>query len=125
MNSSKEIIEEKMAILNAENALAESMNVRASSARAYVLNGDEHYKDLYYEYTKQAEENIEIIKNTAHFNLIENATFTSQNWHKFIEERVFAEYDAGKIEDARFNITMSDSDVEGIRSQFESVAQQT
>ena len=125
MNSSKEIIEEKLVILNAENALAESINVRASAARAYVLKGDESYKDMYYEYSKQADESMAIIENTAHSGLLQNANFTAVNWNKFIEEQVFAEYDAGNIEDARFNITMRDSDVEAIRSQFEAVAQQT
>ena len=125
MNSSKEIIEEKLVLLNAENALAESINVRASAARAYVLKGDESYKDMYYEYSTQTNESMEIIKNSAHFGLIQNAAFTAENWHKFIEERVFAEFDAGNIEDARFNITMRDSDVEAIRGQFEAVAQQT
>ncbi|WP_404427910.1 methyl-accepting chemotaxis protein [Ureibacillus chungkukjangi] len=125
MNSSKEIIEEKLVILNAENALAESINVRASAARAYVLKGDESYKDMYYEYSKQADESMAIIEKSEHFGLLQNANFTATNWSKFIEERVFAEYDAGNIEDARFNITMRDSDVESIRSQFEAVAQQT
>ncbi|QCR32249.1 methyl-accepting chemotaxis protein [Lysinibacillus sp. SGAir0095] len=125
MNSSKEIIEEKLVLLNAENALAESINVRASAARAYVLKGDESYKDMYYEYSTQTNESMDIIKNSAHFGLIQNAAFTAENWHKFIEERVFAEFDAGNIEDARFNITMRDSDVEAIRGQFEAVAQQT
>ncbi|MCM3387170.1 methyl-accepting chemotaxis protein [Ureibacillus chungkukjangi] len=125
MNSSKEIIEEKLVILNAENALAESINVRASAARAYVLKGDEAYKDMYYEYSKQADESMAIIEKSGHFGLLQNANFTAANWSKFIEERVFAEYDAGNIEDARFNITMRDSDVESIRSQFEAVAQQT
>lgn len=125
MNSSKEIIEEKLVILNAENALAESINVRASAARAYVLKGDEAYKDMYYEYSKQADESMAIIEKSEHFGLLQNANFTAANWDKFIEERVFAEYDAGNIEDARFNITMRDSDVESIRSQFEAVAQQT
>jgi len=125
MNSSKEIIDEKLVILNAENALAESINVRASAARAYVLKGDESYKELFYEYSGQADESIEIIKNTEHFTLVQNAIFTAANWNKFIEEQVFAVYDAGNIEDAMFNITMRDSDVEAIRSQFEAVAQQT
>ena len=125
MNSSKEIIEEKLVILNAENALAESINVRASAARAYVLKGDESYKDMYYEYRNQADESMAIIEKTEHFGLLQNANFTATNWDKFIEERVFAEYDAGNIEDARFNITMRDSDVESIRSQFEAVAEQT
>ena len=125
IQSTEEIIDEKLILLNAENELSESMNVRLAAARGYVISGDPKLKEQFYKYEKQAAENIEIIGDSIHYSLIQNSVFAATNWTKHVEEKVFALYDAGKIEDAQWNLSFKNSDAESIRNQFESVAQQT
>ena len=125
IQSTEEIIDEKLILLDAENKLSESMNVRLAAARGYVISGDPKLKEQFYEYGKQAEESLTIIENSIHYILVQNSVFAATSWTKHVEEQVFAVYEAGNIEDAQFNLSFKNSDAESIRNQFESVAEQT
>ncbi|SOC14932.1 methyl-accepting chemotaxis protein [Ureibacillus xyleni] len=112
--NTEKIMLEQLPILNAENALVESINGGLAAARGFVLTGDHTYKELFNQYEVQSMDNIEIIKGAENYNTIEATLTDALAWSTTVKKEVFEVYDNGSPELAIKNLTAVDSDVETI-----------
>ncbi|MCT2535958.1 methyl-accepting chemotaxis protein [Aquibacillus koreensis] len=103
-NESKDIAEFQLPLLIADEALAFNISERIGLTRAYVLNGNEEYKQQFEQLTEESE----VLQQEA-LGLSDSEVFTelvgkSDSWEQAVYQFVFNEYDAGNIEVAQQNL---------------------
>lgn len=93
-----QIEETEVPTLIAYEKLAFNISQRIALARAYVMYGEQEYKDDFYKYTEQSKKiQDELLSKIDDSNL---ATYVqmSTRWREMIEEKVFANYENGNLE---------------------------
>lgn len=118
----KNIVENELPMLIANEQLALSMANRISTARGYVLFGGD-FKDRFNDYTEIGILNGDIIRGihaSDEFNKLMEQTI---EWRELIATDVFDEYDKGNKELALENLAASDDTVREIMAGYEQLAE--
>ncbi|RSL30811.1 methyl-accepting chemotaxis protein [Salibacterium salarium] len=96
MNSEIEtVVEEDMETISAFEDLAYNIAERQSLANAYVLTGNNQYKEEFATYTENSSEIEENLLSYVDDQRLNDIVNTSVDWRVQVEEDVFAEYDEG------------------------------
>lgn len=94
------MMNEQVELLVNDDKLNFNMAERVSLARAYLIFGDQKYKDQFQEVTKssvQVQENVmRISKSEKAADLIQK----SKEWRQMVEEQIFTTYESGKKQQA-------------------------
>lgn len=122
MTDTKHLIEEDLIVLNAEQSLAQSINVRLAAARGYVLTGDQTHKEIFAAYSESAYNTQLDLQQYNGFKDVEEAVNRASTWHTYIQENVINVYDTNNIELATQNLTSMDMEAQAIQQLFEAAA---
>ena len=117
----RNIVEQELPLLIANQEMARTISNRISTARGYVLFGGD-YKDRFNEYTEQGKQHeaaIREIRDSEEFDALINKTV---EWRKYVSSEVFEEYDKGNIELARENLAKKDPIVRELMAGYEELA---
>lgn len=123
LSLSKEITNEELPLLLASEKLAASIDVRSSSAKGYVMTGNQEYKDTFDEYIKIAEENLKIMKALYNSKELDSLVEKATNWRDFVKTEVFQEFDKGNVERAIANLNQAEGDALEIRTGYQKLAE--
>lgn len=124
LSLSKEITNEELPLLVASEKLAASIDVGSSSAKSYVMTGNQQYKDRFDEYIEMAEENSEIMKAFLNSKELESLVEKATDWREFVKIEVFQEFDKGNVELAIANLSKAEDDVLEIRTGYQKLAEE-
>lgn len=98
---SQDIIERELPLLIQDEKLLYNLAQRTAFVRAYILYGDESYKERFFQYTEESqviqEELLALSDSDKAKELIEK----SVDWRTMIVERVFIQYEKGNEERAK------------------------
>lgn len=120
----KNIVNEELPLLIANQQLALTMANRVATARGYVLYGDD-YKERFHEYTEQGKYYEDIVREihaTEEFDRLIEQTVA---WRMMIDTEVFAEYDKGNREIAYENLGKSAEMVRELVAGYEKMAEES
>ncbi|MEO4052837.1 methyl-accepting chemotaxis protein [Solibacillus sp. CAU 1738] len=118
-NSTKEIINNEVQLLTAEQSIAQLMTTSLASVRGYVLTGETKHKDIFNLGFNESEPLKEIILAKEESNDLENLFAETDEWRSSIENQVFAVYDRGNIEQAKANLQEMDKIAQAILEDFQ------
>ncbi len=118
----RNIVENELPLLIANEQLARSMANRISTARGYILYGGD-FKERFEEYTEIGKQNEEIVSNIRSSAEFEKLVEQTVAWRQYITTEVFAEYDKGNEELAFANLAASAEDVRNIMAGYEQLAE--
>ncbi len=103
-NDARNIINEQLPLLMIEEELAFNIAEQIAVTRAYVLYGDQQYRNKFDEYTEKSEilqEQLLVLQeNDSNTMLVEN----TMNWRALSITEVFQVYDTGNIAQAQQNL---------------------
>ncbi len=91
------IVEEDLPLLMANERLAYNMAERIAASRAYILYGDEVYKEDFERITEESIEHQEYLLSNSDFPQMEYLVERSMEWRAIVED-IFIDYDNGNIE---------------------------
>jgi methyl-accepting chemotaxis protein len=94
----KNIVNDQLPLLIADEKLTFNIAQRIALARAYVLYGDESYKEEFHQYTEDSKAIQEQVLELSDSERAKVLISTSIHWREIIENHVFAEYDRGNKE---------------------------
>ena len=100
----KQIIDEELPLLIADESISITMYDRIAAARGYIISGDPQFKEQFDAATKEAQMYQEQIQNIAPSQELEEIIRNTAEWRTYILDEVFAQYDAGHKELATENI---------------------
>lgn len=120
----RNIMEEELPVLIANEQLALSMANRIGAARGYILYGGD-LKERFEEYTEIAQENEEIIQRLRPSVELEELIERTVAWRHYVVSEVFTEYDAGNEELAMTNLAKETQEVRDIMAGYEQLAEKS
>ncbi|MFK4996624.1 hypothetical protein ACI2OX_01005 [Bacillus sp. N9] len=91
------ILNKELPLLLATDGLSNTMANRLSTARGYVLYGGD-YKERFNEYTAEAREYENIVKEIGVSKEFDQLLQKTINWREMIYKDVFNQYDKGNVE---------------------------
>src|SRR5699024_8099078 len=91
----EQIKETELPLLIADEKLALTMLDRVSSARAYILSGDEVYKDIFIAAEEESEIYEEFILEKAYTEDMAQLIEDTDEWEQYIYSDVFKPFEAG------------------------------
>ncbi|MFC4321821.1 methyl-accepting chemotaxis protein [Litchfieldia salsa] len=100
-HSSKEMIEEELPLLIADEKLAFNIAQRIALVRGYYIFGDQSYKQDFNKYTEDSKKIQDEILQLNASPEVKELIDKSIQWGKLIEEKVFVAYDNGNQEEAK------------------------
>lgn len=124
MKSNKEaknIVENELPLLIANEQMALTMANRISTARGYVLFGGD-YRDRFNAYTEQGKQYEEVIRSIHNSKAFDQLIEETVAWRTMIDTTVFDEYDKGNKEVALRNLDASAVKVRQIMADYEEMA---
>ncbi|KOS68736.1 chemotaxis protein [Lysinibacillus contaminans] len=123
ISTSKDIVEQELQLLSANEKLASAISVRTTAAKSYVLTGEEKHKDEFHKYTEIAEENNAILSKLSNNEKLAIIVEKAREWREFVQTDVFDEYDKGNVELAIQNLNSMDDLAAEVREGYEGLAQ--
>lgn len=114
----RNIVENELPLLMANERMASTMANRISAARAYVLYGGE-YKERFDEYTEEGRFNEAIVRSITTSEKFDELINNTVEWRQYVSKEVFEEYEKGNVELARQNLAKTDADVREITIGYE------
>ncbi|MBS4210622.1 methyl-accepting chemotaxis protein [Bacillus sp. FJAT-50079] len=112
----------ELPLLIATEGLSYTMANRISTARGYVLYGGE-YKERFDEYTAQAKEYEDIVKEVGVTGEFEELLQKTIKWRESIYKDVFNQYDKGNVELAQQNLEDAAEVVRELMASYDQLAQ--
>lgn len=116
------ILEKELPLLIADEQLVASMYDGMGAARGYVLTGNPFYKELFENGKQKMLANQEFVATFNSDVEFQQLIEETAEWHNFIEEEVFSEYDKGDVELARDNVIEADNNVGPLVGKYEQLA---
>ncbi|MFZ4450403.1 methyl-accepting chemotaxis protein [Salibacterium aidingense] len=89
------VIEDDMKKIQAYENLAYNLSERQSAANAYVLSGNDTYKETFNDLTEKSAQLQEEIQSYVEQRRLDDIIAASVDWRTRIQEEVFSEYDEG------------------------------
>lgn len=120
----RNIVENELPLLMANERMASTMANRISAARAYVLYGGE-YKERFDEYTEEGRFNEAIVRSITTSEKFDELINNTVEWRQYVSKEVFEEYEKGNVELARQNLAKTDADVREITIGYEELASES
>lgn len=117
--NTQDIIEKEIVVLEQGEAFKFLISQRIAVARAYLLTGDEAFKDLFTEFTKESEATKEEILAIENSKEVISFFEANDQWAELMETEVMDAYQAGNEEEALLAMTAADPI---IREQIEAVS---
>ena len=128
----KDMVNKDLELLIANQKLASSMSNRVGSARGYAADGDQSYKDLFFNETEQMEEYEKKITDLGSSEEFTDILNQLKEWEEYVTAEVFDAYDKGEEELANENLAKVAStakdlavDLDGLASDREKVINQS
>lgn len=117
-NATKDIVNEELPLLIADEKIAFNTAQRMSSALSYILSGDSVYKEEFNQYTEESIEYEQMILEKNKSEEVRQLINETAQWREMIENEVFAVYEQGNRDLALRNlrekiVPMSDDLVQG------------
>lgn len=122
MSETQQMIEADLIVLNAEQSLAQSINVRLAAARGYVLTGDSTHKELFIGDSESAYSTQLKLQQYEEYKDLEVAIARTIEWGTYVQNNVIDVYDAGDTERAIRNLTSTDEEATAIQHLYETAA---
>ncbi|RDW16054.1 methyl-accepting chemotaxis protein [Oceanobacillus arenosus] len=119
-----DIVNKQVQMLIADEQLVTSISDRVSTARAFVLSGDEEFIDKFNQYTEDGisyEEKVRSIGGSERFDELIKKTV---EWRANIGEKVFDEYKRGNVELAKQNLQELNQEADDLRAGYTELAQE-
>ncbi|MCK1991977.1 methyl-accepting chemotaxis protein [Peribacillus muralis] len=98
---SQDIMEKELPLLIKNEKLLYNLAQRTAFARAYILYGDESYKDKFLQYTEDSKDIQEDLLSSSNSEKTKELIEKSVDWRTMIVERVFTQYEKGNEERAK------------------------
>ncbi|MFD9625193.1 methyl-accepting chemotaxis protein [Peribacillus muralis] len=98
---SQDIMEKELPLLIKNEKLLYNLAQRTAFARAYILYGDESYKDKFLQYTEDSKDIQEDLLSSKNSEKTKDLIEKSVDWRTMIVERVFTQYEKGNEERAK------------------------
>ncbi|WP_117169987.1 methyl-accepting chemotaxis protein [Paraliobacillus sediminis] len=96
----EDITDYQLPLLIADEELKYSIVERIGLARAYILFGDERYKELFNGYTETSIALEEEVLSYSDSEELKQLITDSQEWQKSVEKNIFDAYDQGNVAEA-------------------------
>lgn len=109
---------EQVPLLLANQNLAFNVAQLTAAMRGYVLYGEEEYLDLFEVFSKENEELQTQILGLTNSEEVKDLLDKNIQWRAFVTERVIAEYQAGKQEEALENLEASNQLIRDVVDGF-------
>ncbi|MFF5996382.1 HAMP domain-containing methyl-accepting chemotaxis protein [Lysinibacillus sp. KU-BSD001] len=122
--TAKNIVEQELPLLIANEQLARTMANRIATARGYVLYGGD-YKERFNDYTEEGKHNEAIVREIGASEEFNHLIKQTIEWRTFVTKEVFKEYDKGNKELARQNLAEKDADARKIMTRYEELARKS
>nr|WP_238941761.1 methyl-accepting chemotaxis protein [Bacillus sp. REN10] len=101
---SQEIIKKDLPLLMLDEKLRFNISQRVSSARGYIIFGDQSFRDEFDRYTEDSKQLQEELLSMNHSASAKELVEKSVQWRNLLNEEVFALYDQGNKEAALKNL---------------------
>ncbi|MDM5221511.1 methyl-accepting chemotaxis protein [Peribacillus sp. NJ11] len=101
LKQSQDIIDEELPLLIQDEKLLYNLAQRTALARAYILYGDESYKERFLQYTEDSKAIQEDLLAISDSDKAKELIEKSVDWRTMIVDRVFTQYDKGNEERAK------------------------
>ncbi|AOH56224.1 hypothetical protein ABE28_017815 [Peribacillus muralis] len=98
---SQDIIERELPLLIENEKLLNNLSQRTAFARAYILYGDESYKDKFLQYTEDSQNIQDNLLTLNDSEKAKDLIEKSVDWKTMIVDRVFPQYEKGNEERAK------------------------
>ncbi|WP_163970613.1 methyl-accepting chemotaxis protein [Oceanobacillus halotolerans] len=119
----KDIVNENLPLLIADEKLAFNMAQRIALTRGYVLYGDTDFKDRFNEYTEESKQYQDTVIAMTDSEEVENLINRSIEWRESVIDDVFYEFDQGNEQVAISNLKNNiQPDAREIMAGFEELA---
>lgn len=99
-NDTRNIIEEQLPLLIADETVTSKNAQRLAAARGYLLTGDSQFKEDFNIYTEEAEEAQALILETTNSAEVKELIDKTVEWREIIINEVITTYDQGNEEEA-------------------------
>lgn len=101
LKQSQDIIDEELPLLIQDEKLLYNLAQRTALARAYILYGNESYKERFLQYTEDSKAIQEDLLAISDSDKAKELIEKSVDWRTMIVDRVFTQYDKGNEERAK------------------------
>lgn len=121
-NTTKQIINTELKLLTMSQKIASDFTVGVAASRGYLMTEDDKHKEIFEDYMDDA---VKVQKNIAKLDSSLNdgkLNEQAQQWRTIIEEKVFTEYEAGHMDEAKKNIIDNTALGTEVRLQYEELA---
>src|SRR5690625_1829410 len=120
--TAQNVLDEELPALIADEQLVESMYNRMGVARAYVLTGDNTYREIFDTETEQSIELQEQVNQIAPSEAFDELTKETIEWRDFLITEVFEQYDSGNEDRATENIKQIESNFNDLVNSYGDLA---
>lgn len=119
----KAMVDEELQLLIADEQLVSTMSNRVGSVRGYTADGDQSYKDLFYDTTEVAQDYEGIIADLGATQEYVDLQDRIDEWLAYVETQVFDLYDQGEEEQAADNLANVASEAKDIAVDLDVLAE--
>lgn len=122
--STETVVDEDLPALIKDEILVYNMKSSVTAAYAYLLFGDQAFKDEFDQVAASDKEHVDAIKEIGTTNAFLELVDETNAWRAFVKTDVFDEYDKGNEDVAFKNISIAANDGEEIISGYEDLVTQ-
>lgn len=108
IKAGENIVQSELQLLTASEKLLETVSVRTSTVKSYVITGNKAYKEGYQDYIEIADKNNALLMELGGIENLEAIDKKAKEWRKIVQTKVFDEYDNGSKMQAAQNLKESD-----------------
>ncbi|GKV67123.1 MULTISPECIES: methyl-accepting chemotaxis protein [unclassified Sporosarcina] len=116
------ILEKELPLLIADEQLSLDMANRIATSRGFILTGEQHYQDLFDEYTADSAADQEAIRELGTSQETMDLMDRTVKWREAITDDVFTEYKRGNEEEARVNLLALNEEALSLMGAYEETA---
>ncbi|WP_153722881.1 methyl-accepting chemotaxis protein [Sporosarcina cascadiensis] len=116
------ILEKELPLLIADEQLSLDMANRIATSRGFILTGEQHYQDLFDEYTADSAAHQETIRKLGTSQETMDLMDRTVKWREAITDDVFTEYKRGNEEEARVNLLALNEEALSLMGAYEETA---
>lgn len=120
--NTEEMVDRQIQLLIADEKMAAAMSGRIAAARGYVLFGDDDYKELFDQYTKQSQTYESMAKDLRSSEEFNEVIHLTDEWHEYVTDEVIGMYDRGQEEQAKENLSQVNTSAREIIAKYEELA---
>ncbi|WP_284139229.1 MULTISPECIES: methyl-accepting chemotaxis protein [unclassified Virgibacillus] len=121
----KQVIEEELELLTANQNMTQSMLGRIAAARGYILTGSIEHKKAFSEYTELGLENEEIIREINDSDEFDQLIEKTVEWRKIVTDDIFVDYDLGNKDKAYQKLVATMEQTAEIINGYEKLTQES